>query len=181
MEPDRWPPKTIDTCRHRQTQVQIVATTSRIHVNGPVYLFRVDAVPGGYAPSPSPTPSALNATCERQTCSGPTTGGFHATGNLFPTGTSLFKHPRQTSLWQHPYLVLIPISQPSAQRSAWPALGLPEPPRWSGKTRSKTAKGNRTVQTPTISGPMVFIFRMDGVGCPCPDSLWDKDGANYSE
>jgi len=51
----------------------------------------------------------------------------------------------------------------------------------SGKSRSKTAKGNRTVQTPTNPSFIVLSFRVDGVGCPCPGSPWNKYGSNCSE
>ena len=53
--------------------------------------------------------------------------------------------------------------------------------RRSGKSRSKTAKDNRSVQNPTSPGNTGLRFRVDGVGCPGPGSLWDKDGANCSE
>jgi len=49
------------------------------------------------------------------------------------------------------------------------------------KTRSKTAKDNRSIQKSTKPGPMFLSFRVDGVGCPCPGSLWNIDAANCSE
>ena len=54
--PSSRPLKAIDTCRHRQTQVQIVATTSRIHENSPCEFVPGGCGSGGCALSPKPTP-----------------------------------------------------------------------------------------------------------------------------